>query len=80
LKTQTASNTVFPASSAWSSSRRGVEAMVAQQFNALAAARRSRRVRQTVKLFSIAADEPSAPSIVAADRHIEETIERSGIA
>jgi hypothetical protein len=54
--------------------------MVAQQFNVLAAARRSRRVRQTVKLFSIAADEPSAPSVVAADRHIEETIERSGIA
>jgi uncharacterized protein YbjT (DUF2867 family) len=58
----------------------GVDAMVAQQLQVLAAARQSPSVRHVVKLSSIAAEEPDAPSIVGAHRRIEEAIERSGIA
>jgi uncharacterized protein YbjT (DUF2867 family) len=57
----------------------GVDAMVAQQLQVVAVARATESMRHVVKLSSIAADEPRAPSIVAAHRRIEEAIERPGI-
>jgi uncharacterized protein YbjT (DUF2867 family) len=57
----------------------GAGSMVKLQLHVLDAARAS-GVRHIVKQSSIAADEPSEVSIVAAHRRIEEAIERSGIA
>jgi uncharacterized protein YbjT (DUF2867 family) len=56
----------------------GVDGMVEQQLAVLDAAR-AEGVRHIVKQSSIAADEDTDASIVAAHRRIEEAIERSGL-
>jgi uncharacterized protein YbjT (DUF2867 family) len=57
----------------------GVERLVEEQVRVVEAARAG-GVRHIVKQSSIAADEPTEASIVAAHRRVEEAIERSGLA